>query len=238
MYTEDQLLPISGLQHYAFCKRQCGLIHLEQQWKENLATTQGKHLHKKVHTPGRRKFKSISATGSLAVHSYELGLFGLMDLLVESQVDTQPTKWIPREFKRGRPKKNPCDRIQLCAQAICLEEMADKCPEIKTMTPIQFGQIFYGKTRRLCQVEFTAQLRQLTRQTALEFHEMIRSGRTPPPETGPKCKKCSLKEICMPDLAVPFGHVHQYLAETWNGLDPHNICQSTQAHTPEKVENP
>lgn len=218
-YTEDQLLPISGLQHYAFCKRQCALIHLERQWKENLATIQGLHLHKNAHLPGSRKLKSFKAARSLAVHSYELGLFGIMDLMIETQDEGAVAVWIPREFKRGRPKKNPCDRIQLCAQAICLEEMIAEDRSSPDILRIPLGHIFYGKTRRLCQVEFNEELRALTRQTAEQFHEMMKSGRTPAPEFGAKCKKCSLKEICMPDNLEEFSSVNKYLAKRWQDQD-------------------
>ena len=214
-YTEDQLLPISGLQHLVFCKRQCALIHLECQWRDNLATIQGQILHKNAHKPGARKSGLDHISRSLPIHSLELGLFGYMDLLIQTTSDTGQAIMVPREFKRGRPKKSPCDRIQLCAQAMSLEEMMLSADNLDTVPLINSGDIFYGKMRRLVKVEFTQELRNLTKLYALEFHNLFASKRTPPPEFGPKCKKCSLKELCLPELQDKFQSVGQYLRGNW-----------------------
>jgi CRISPR-associated exonuclease Cas4 len=123
----------------------------------------------------------------------------------------QGSLYIPREYKRGHPKKNPCDRVQLCAQAICLEEML--FPEGNQK--IESGEIFYGKKRRLTKVVFDQKLRKITEEYALEFHKMMISCQTPTPEFGPKCKDCSLKTICLAEHHDLFANVNLYLDNRW-----------------------
>lgn len=190
MYSEDDLLPISALQHLMFCERQCALIHVERLWVENRFTAEGRILHKKVDSGRSETRKADRAARSLPVRSLELGLFGIADVArYERGVGDSI---IPVEYKRGRPKTNDCDRVQLCAQALCLEEMHG--------ASIPFGEIFYGKTRRKVRVEFAPELRRATVEAAARLHALIRSGRTPSAEFGPKCERCSLRGVCMPRL--------------------------------------
>lgn len=188
MYAEDELRPLSALQHLLYCPRQCALIHVEQQWTENQATAEGRLAHERCHTPGAEWRGETRVVRDLAVRSLRLGLIGKTDV-VEFHAGVPR----PVEHKRGRPKKNSADEVQLCAQALCLEEMLD--------VAIPEGCIFYGKTRRRLQVTFTPELRQLTEQTAAELHSLLKSGITPPAHyEKEKCAGCSLREICQPQL--------------------------------------
>lgn len=187
-YPESDLLPISALQHLLYCDRQCALIHVERQWAENRATAEGNLLHKRAHggrSTNRPEGRSLRA---MQLRSFELGLFGVADVVQWTRGEPP----VPIEYKRGRPKKNDCDRVQLCAQTLCLEEM--------TGLPVARGDLFYGKTRRRVAVAISPELRRLTIEAASRLHELIRSRRTPPAEPGPKCDRCSLRPLCLPQL--------------------------------------
>ncbi len=190
-YTEEQLLPISALQHLRFCERQCALIHIEQVWSENRFTVEGQHLHEHVHERGGESRGDIRSETGLALRSLELGLTGIADVVeFHRQADGE---WLPFpvEYKRGKPKQDSSDEVQLCAQAICLEEMLN--------CKIPSGALFYGKSRRRKQVELDSALRELTAETALRLHALIQVGITPPPlQDAPKCSHCSLQDLCMP----------------------------------------
>jgi CRISPR-associated exonuclease Cas4 len=201
MYQEDELLPISALQHLSFCKRQCALIHIEQAWAENLYTAEGRLLHEKAHEGKTEMREGVRITRSLPLRSLELGLSGIADVvefypeergqgikLPGLKGDWRP---FPVEYKRGRQKAGPYDEIQLCAQAICLEEMLG--------VMITEGALYYGLPKRRTVVPFSNELRKLTLETAKELHSLISEGRTPPPERGLKCEHCSLKELCLPE---------------------------------------
>lgn len=204
MYAEDDMLPISALQHWVFCPRQCALIHLEQAWAENRLTAQGRLLHDRAHAAGPESRGDLRAVRGLRVCSRELALTGQADVVEfcrpgpDTPSDQRATvpgldgAWTvrPVEYKRGRSKRNDCDRVQLCAQAMCLEEMLHvRIPE---------GGLFYGRPRRREAVVFDAALRRRTQQAAREVHELIRSGVTPPPEYSRKCRSCSLIDSCLP----------------------------------------
>jgi len=186
-YAEIDLLPISALQHLLFCPRQCALIHNEQLWAENYLTAQGQVLHQKAHEPKHETRPGIRITRSLYLSSRTLGLRGIADIVEFHRDGTI----LPIEYKRGKPKANDCDRIQLCAQALCLEEMLDR--------PIPAGALFYGAKRRRTPVEFDSDLRSRTTTAAAELHTLIASGRTPTAIREPKCDACSLLELCLPD---------------------------------------
>ena len=187
MYTEDQLLPISALQHLIFCERQCALIHVERLWAENRWTVEGRHLHDKAHTATARNVAGVRLARGLRLHSYSLGLYVQADV-VEVASDGTTT---PIEYKRGKPKTNDIDRVQLCAQAICLEEMRG--------VTIETGQLFYGQRKRRTEVPFDTYLRELTKQKALRLHQMIANRETPTAVREPKCDQCSLLQLCLPD---------------------------------------
>ncbi len=186
-------IPISALQHYLYCPRQCALIHLEQLWTENVYTAEGRRLHEKAHGNAvESRGESKTVTG-LLLCSHEFGLTGQADVV---EFHRSGGRWqpYPVEYKRGRPKSNEADRIQLCAQALCLEEMLD--------ASIPEGALFYGKIRRRQVVPFDEALREETRNTAEAVHALLRQGTTPLPPplkiANAICPACSLRDVCMP----------------------------------------
>ncbi|MDI6740073.1 MAG: CRISPR-associated protein Cas4 [Candidatus Edwardsbacteria bacterium] len=208
MYSEENLQPVSALQHLLYCPRQCALIHLEQVWSENLFTAEGRVIHDKVHDGGTESRGDKRTAAGVRLVSLRLGLTGQTDV-VEFHKSTEATdengqtvavrlpgakdlwKPLPIEYKRGKPKTHQADEVQLCAQAICLEEM------LKVEIPA--GALFYGSTRRRLDVSFTQELRALTESTARRLHDLMASGKTPPPiYSAGKCDRCSLLETCQP----------------------------------------
>lgn len=201
---DEDLHPISALQHMAFCPRQAGLIHLDQAWEENQRTAEGRTLHERV-DEGYREFRQgMRQYSGVRVQSQVLKLYGRLDVVEVEKVGDAPDTasflglkgdWLirPVEFKRGEPKKDDCDRIQLCAQALCLEEMTQK--------NILEGSLFYGKIRRRDSVIFTPELRSRTKEMIFAFDEMISSRRLPNAIWKHGCKSCSLIDICQPKSA-------------------------------------
>lgn len=208
MYHDDNLLPISALQHLIYCPRQCALIHLEQVWSENLFTAEGRVLHDKVHDGGTESRGDKRSAAGVRLVSLHLGLTGQADVVefhksIEVTDENGKTiavrlpgakglwKPLPVEYKRGKPKKHQADEVQLCAQAMCLEEM------LKVNIPA--GALFYGATRRRQEAAFTNQLREITEYAARNLHELILKGITPPPQYNKaKCDRCSLLDACRP----------------------------------------
>lgn len=191
MYPECDLLPISALQHLLFCRRQCALIHVERVWAENRWTAEGRVLHQRAHAPTVERRPGVRTTRGMQLRSLELGLFGQADI-IEFHGDGTSAQVVPIEYKRGQQKKGDEDRVQLCAQAICLEEMLG--------VRIPAGQIFYGTTRKRVDVPFDPRLRHLVRTSAAELHQMLRTGTTPPARREKKCDRCSLLHLCLPDV--------------------------------------
>jgi CRISPR-associated exonuclease Cas4 len=187
IFTEDQLLPLSALQHWLYCPRQCGLIHLEQAWAENKFTAEGQVLHHKAHEGPDESKAGVRITRSLPVRSFNLGISGQCDI-VEFHPDGRV---VPVEYKRGKPKSHQADELQLCAQAMCLEEMLG--------VEISSACLFYGENRRRTTVEFDETLRRLVSETATALHTMIASRQTPLAEyEARRCDACSLIELCQP----------------------------------------
>ena len=186
--NESDLLPISALQHLLFCERQCTLIHIEQVWSDNEFTSEGNLLHERTHDGPDESRPGVRITRGLPVRSLQLGLSGQCDV-VEFHEVTDEIRIV--EYKRGKPKVHRADEVQLCAQALCLEEMLHR--------PISDGALFYGKHRRRTSVAFDEALRLLTREATTRLHELIRSGITPRAVREKKCESCSLLELCMPD---------------------------------------
>lgn len=188
-YSEDELIQLSALQHLVFCERQCALIHIEQVWSENLFTAEGRIMHDKVDTANRESRGNIRIEYGVPMRSLRLGLIGKADVV---EFHRNGDTWIPFpvEYKRGKPKPTNCDKVQLCAQAICLEEMMN--------IEIREGALFYGQTRRREDVVFDEKLRRETEEAAKKIHELIESGITPKAEYSKKCDKCSLVEFCLP----------------------------------------
>ncbi len=209
MYRDEELLPISALQHWLFCRRQCALIHLEQIWQENRLTVEGAHFHKKVHEARAERDGDRWIIRGLRLRCVEHGLIGMADVVEFEPIDgkgvgqtrrlfecvaASPEAWrvTPVEYKRGRAKKGDADRVQLCAQALCLEEMLG--------VSIGTAVLFYGRTRRRTEVKLDDPLREKTITAARELREMIVSEVTPPAESGEKCKSCSLVNECLPKV--------------------------------------
>lgn len=214
MYAEDELLPISALQHLLFCPRQCALIHNEQIWLENRLTIEGRHLHARAHEETTEQRGATWIVRGLPLRSLALGLIGKADVVEftrdgtaeAEKVDSRtlfraaresPSMWriTPVEYKRGKPKLDDSDRVQLCAQALCLEEMLG--------ITIASGALFYGRPRRRAEAAFDASLREKTTTTALRLHDLISSGSTPRAQREPKCDNCSLFSICLPETTAP-----------------------------------
>lgn len=200
-YTPDELLPLSGIQHFLFCRRQWALIHIEQQWKDNVLTVEGKLLHKRVDDPFFTETRAgVIIARAVPVASYRLGLTGVCDV-VEFAESTRGVdlpgragRYLPApvEYKRGKPKRDPVDEAQLCAQAICLQEMLS--------VEISRGFLYYGETRHRTEVGLTAELRSLVYEMAEEMHAYFRRGYTPRVKPSKACRSCSLAEICLPEL--------------------------------------
>ncbi len=196
MYSETDLLPLSALQHYIYCPRQCALIHIEQQWVENRFTAEGRAQHERVDRREHKTRDGVRIEYAVPLRSLQLGLIGKADAIEFHPNSKNPNPdslgiVYPVEHKRGRPKPSHCDWVQLCAQALCLEEMLN--------TEIPEGAIFYGQPRRRQVVVFDSALRAETEQTARNLHALIQSGKTPAAEyNSKKCGACSLHEICMP----------------------------------------
>jgi len=212
MFDEDDLLPLSGLQHLMFCERQWGLIHIEQAWDENCLTAEGRVLHDRVHEAGAESRPGVRTARGLRLRSLRLGLVGQADVVEFHQSEDGVALpdleglWrpFPVEYKRGRPKRDACDEVQLCAQALCLEEMFGG--------EIRAGALYYGQPRRRKDVAFGGALRARTETLARRMHELYRSGTTPPAVYEPKCDSCSLIARCLPRLLAKPPGVARYLA--------------------------
>jgi len=203
-YSEDDLIMISALQHYIFCSRQCALIHIEQVWDENRLTAEGRIMHERVHEADRESRGKVRIEYGVSLRSLCLGLIGKADVVEFHRQSNDAWQPFPVEYKRGRPKKDDCDKVQLCAQAICLEEMLG--------VVIPSGALFYGKTRHRQDVAFDDSLRRKTKDAASKARALIEAGQTPPPVYGKKCKNCSLADRCLPKTMEKRPSVKRYLS--------------------------
>ena len=202
MYPAADLIPISALQHYVFCPRQCALIHIEQIWEENIFTAEGRLLHDKADSGKVEVRGDVKIVTGLPLRSLALGLTGKADVM---EFHRRAGVWhpFPVEYKRGKAKTYDADAVQLCAQALCLEEMLQ--------LPVPEGALFYGKTRRRLAVSLDALLRESTAAIAGAVHALLQSGITPPPVDDARCKTCSLAEQCMPGPLARQGAAGRYL---------------------------
>lgn len=199
--AEDALIPLSALQHYLFCPRQCALIHVEQLWAENGATADGRILHEKVDggRPDRRP--GVRTLRGVTLRSLALGVAGKADVV---ELTGKPPQPFPVEYKRGRPKSHRADEVQLCAQAICLEEAFG--------VRVAAGALFYGTIRRRTDVVFDTDLRALTMRIAAETRAMITAGQTPVPVyRAAACDNCSMFDLCEPKRLEAPPHVFGWL---------------------------
>ncbi len=214
MYSEEDYLMLSGIQHFAFCRRQWAIIHIEQQWAENYRTTAGELMHKKAHDEGSfEKRGNLLIVRGMRISSHELGVSGQCDI-VEFHQDKEGVelfgyegKWnpMPVEYKRGTPKGNNADELQLCAQAVCLEEMFQ--------TSILDGYLYYGENRRRSYVEFTDNLREEVKKMTKEMHDLFGKGYTPNLKPTKQCKACSLENLCVPKLQKTL-KVREYIEQS------------------------
>jgi CRISPR-associated exonuclease, Cas4 family len=212
MYSEEELLSLSGIQHYYFCKRQWALIHIEQQWSENRATMEGKVIHEKADDPFLLESrKNIFVSRSIPLVSYKLGFFGIADIVEFISADDgievkgKEGKWRPNvvEYKRGKPKEDERDIVQLAAQVLCLEEMLGCI--------IESADLFYNEIKRRRKIEITKELKQRVMAMASEMHDMYANKTTPKAESGKHCNACSLVDACMPRLTNKKASVANYI---------------------------
>ena len=225
-FTEDDLLPISALQHLLFCERRAALVHIEGIWAENPFTVDGRHLNERAEGPDVGMHGDLRVARGLSLRSFRLGLSGKADVVEFHRVletvpgPNQPGRaspmgavlpgvsghWrpFPVEYKRGRLRHEEGYEVQLCAQALCLEEMLQ--------VEVPAGALFYGKTRRRLQIEFDPKLRRETESAAARLHLLIRSGETPPAVNEKKCEGCSLIDLCLPAVLGGRRSVRRYLS--------------------------
>lgn len=212
MYCEEKLLSLSGIQHYYFCKRQWALIHIEQQWAENKATMEGKVIHEKADNPfvsENRKNTFISR--ALPLVSYRLGFYGIADIVEFKKSKTgieikgKEGKWIPNivEYKRGKPKQDKRDIVQLVAEVMCIEEMLG--------CRLDSSAFFYNETKRRTKIEITEELRDEVINLSTEMHKLYSQRITPKTERLKNCRNCSLVNICMPRLTKKKVNVSNYI---------------------------
>ena len=194
----DDGLPLSGLQHLAFCPRQWALIHLEQAWAENRLTAEGRLLHERADLPGQSRRQDLRTVRGLTLESRRLRLTGRADV-----VEFRPEPY-PVEYKRGKRKPTDCDLVQLCAQALCLEEMLS--------VAVPRGAIFYGEPRRRIEVQFTPELRARTESLAATMHRLYAAQETPPAQPGKHCDRCSLVDVCLPHATAQVAVAVQWKA--------------------------
>jgi CRISPR-associated exonuclease Cas4 len=202
---DTELLSLSGLQHIVFCPRQCALIHVEGLFTENRFTLEGHFLHERVDKPRERPQDGCRVVRALPLVSRRLGVFGVADV-----VEFHPQPY-PVEYKRGRRRHREADQVQLCAQAMALEEMFSiEIPE---------GALFYDKSKRRQLVQFDERLRSTTMQAAADFHALMREHRTPPPVNDERCEDCSLRDFCLPAVVARQASVRQYVESLYEPVE-------------------
>ncbi len=218
-YTDEDLLMLSGLHHFAFCKRRWALVHLENQWEDNVKTVEGNIMHEICHdTDFSESRGNLMIIRGLYLSSYKLGVTGQCDVVEFTLRNDEKGAVLfgrkgtwdvcPIEYKKGRPISGLTDISQLCGQALCLEEMF--------ACKIDYGYLYYGETRKRQKVIFTNELREQVKAMINEMHEYYRRGYTPKVKTTPKCKSCSLKELCLPKLCRNLS-VSNYYAKNLGG---------------------
>ena len=218
-YPPEEWLPLSGIQHFFFCRRQWALIHVERQWQENALTVEGRLLHNRVDDPFfTEKRKGVIVARSVPVASSALGLQGVCDVVEFTAVDAgavpegvQLPGWeglyqpAPVEYKRGREKHDHSDEAQLCAQAMCLEDML--------AVSIPVGYLYYGQTHHRVSVELSGELRDWVRKATQEMHAYFQRGYTPRVKTSKACRSCSLADVCLPTLQDKTAPASKYIRQ-------------------------
>lgn len=217
LYKEDEFLQLSGIQHFAFCRRQWALAYIEMQWQENVRTVEGKILHENAHDASiKEKRGDLLIVRAMPIHSREMGVSGECDVVefhrCENGISLDGREGnysvVPVEYKRGKPKEDDTDILQVAAQAMCLEEML--------CCIIPYGYIYYGETKHRMKVEFTDEIKEKVRSIFDEMHKYYAQQYTPKVKTSKKCNACSLKDICLPVLNKKksvSGYIEKILAE-------------------------
>ena len=226
MYEEEEYLQLSGIQHFAFCRRQWALVHIELQWAENVRTVEGRLLHEKAHTvTSREKRGDIIISRAMPVSSRELGISGECDIVefhrCEEGISLQGYDGrydvIPVEYKKGKPKSSHVDILQMAAQGMCLEEML--CCEIP------YGYLYYGDTRHREKIALTQEIRDEVRDTLREMHDYFRRKYTPKAKWNKGCQACSLKDLCLPVLGKKKSAQSYVDAHVQEEIQPYKIRQ-------------
>lgn len=216
-YAEDELLSLSGIQHFHFCRRQWALIHIERQWEDNLRTVEGHFLHERVDDPFFKESRGdVVLSRAFPLVSYQLGLYGVADVIEYVRSENGVSlpgyeglwKMRPVEYKRGKPKIDERDEVQLCAQAMCLEEMFN--------VNINTAGFYYNEIRRRIQLKITDELRSLVISLSDEMHSLFKKGITPPAEKSRNCKYCSLVDVCVPKLTKKSVSARKYVSKHLN----------------------
>lgn len=201
MYNEEEFLQLSGIQHFAFCRRQWALAYIEMQWQENVRTVEGKILHENAHDASlKEKRGDLLIVRAMPIHSREMGVSGECDVVEFHKskeginlAGREGTYTVtPVEYKRGKPKTDDSDVLQVAAQALCLEEML--------CCTIPHGYIYYGEIRRRVKIEFTNEIKNRVKSIFAEMHKYYAQQYTPKVKISKKCNACSLKHICLPVL--------------------------------------
>ncbi|NUQ76369.1 MAG: CRISPR-associated protein Cas4 [Polyangiaceae bacterium] len=203
----DDFLPLSALQHLLYCERQAALIHIERAWREDGATAEGRVFHERADLPGGEVRHGVRTARAVPLRSARLRLHGRADVVEYHRDDSNPgapRRPVPVEYKRGRVKELLADRVQLCAQAMCLEEMHG--------VVVGRGALFYGASHRRVEVQIDDELRRVTEEAARRLHELFGAGVVPRAEPGPKCRRCSLEPICLPEVTSGAGRESAYLS--------------------------
>lgn len=213
-YREEDYLSLSGIQHFEFCKRQWALIHIEQQWEENLRTVEGNIFHKRAHDGNfTEKRKDIITTRGMRIFSRKMGISGICDIVEfhKDEIKGVPIfgrvgkySVYPVEYKKGEPKVEDMDVLQLIAQAMCLEEML--CCEILT------GYLYYGKTKHRIEIKVTNEWREKVISDYKEMHQYFEKRHTPKVKRRKNCNACSLKEVCLPVICKNIS-VNEYISK-------------------------
>lgn len=203
---EDDFLPLSGVQHLVFCERQAALIHVERVFEENVATSEGRVLHDSVSAPGGRLRDGVRVETDVWLRSERLRLVGRADR-VESWTEDGVRRTQPVESKRSRRKSLRADCVQLCAQAMALEEMRG--------VAIESGELYYIRSRRRLSIRITNELREQTMMAARRFHEIYQEALVPAPHLDTRCPSCSLIDLCLPTVFSNRARLDTYLSEAW-----------------------
>jgi CRISPR-associated exonuclease Cas4 len=217
-YRADELLALSGIQHFCFCRRQWALINIERQWQDNVLTAEGSLMHKQADDPFSNETRhGVITSRSLPVANYRIGISGVCDV-VEFVLSPLGVKLpnrdglyrpYPVEYKRGHEKPDERDEVQVCAQALCLEEML--------AVKIDKGFLFYGETRHRMEIVLTNALRSHVEELVLEMHKYFERGYTPKVKPTKGCNSCSLVDICLPELIGEGLKASEYIQNQING---------------------